>query len=109
MKRFLIFAGEGYEPLGGFNDYVTDFSKLNEAIEYIKNCHFNFSFYPLGKYVSDRGSSDWCHIVDTKIKNMFEIDHDFSIRFYSKNLIEDEYIKHIIYKEYGDYEVIFDN
>jgi len=59
MKRFLLFAGDTYYPKGGINDFVKDFTSLNEAKEAAKG----FS----------NDSFEWYHIYDTKTKTKIDL------------------------------------
>lgn len=47
-KRFLLFGGEYYYPLGGWGDFIQDFATADEAKEYAKSLGGN-----------------WLHIIDT--------------------------------------------
>ena len=57
MKRFLLFAGDEYEPMGGWGDFVNDFSLLEDAISQSK--------IELKKIFND-----WVHVVDTQTKEV---------------------------------------
>ena len=35
MKRFIVFGGECYYPLGGYSDYIDSFDSKSEAIDFI--------------------------------------------------------------------------
>lgn len=59
MKRFLLFAGENYYPLGGWTDFRDDFDTLEEA-RAAKN------------YRHDLQSAEWFQIVDTEQKMVVE-------------------------------------
>lgn len=50
MKRFLVFAGETYYPMGGWADFQKDYDTFEEASN---------SFTELMK------TEDWMHIVDS--------------------------------------------
>lgn len=49
MKRYLLFGGEDYYPLGGWDDFRDSFDSAEEACD-----------LPLGRNV------DWAHVVDTE-------------------------------------------
>jgi hypothetical protein len=34
MQRYLLFAGDNYYPLGGWNDFVQSFGDESEAIDF---------------------------------------------------------------------------
>jgi hypothetical protein len=48
MKRYLLFAGENYYPLGGWFDYEVSFDTVDEAIAAVP------------------ASAEWWHVVDTQ-------------------------------------------
>jgi hypothetical protein len=52
MKRFLVFTGELYYPLGGMKDFKSDFDTLEEAKDYLLS--------PASGYY------DWAQIYDIK-------------------------------------------
>lgn len=59
MKRFLLFAGEKYYAVGGWDDFIAEFDALPQAVA-------------AGEHritVSDASSEalDWYHIVDTAV------------------------------------------
>jgi len=56
MKRYLVFAGDDYEALGGWHEYRDSFDVLPLAIQNARR----------SMYVRGRGGNDWAHIVDTK-------------------------------------------
>ncbi len=51
MKRYLLFAGDYYYPVGGMEDFIGDFSTIerakNKGVELIKN-----------------NKADWAHVYD---------------------------------------------
>ncbi len=51
MKRFLLFTGDDFYPLGGWKDFKGDFNTESEAIHHL----IDFS-----------NSYDWWHIIDTQ-------------------------------------------
>ncbi len=57
MKRYLLFAGDKYYPMGGMNDFVKDFDTITE-LEAATKGYSNDSF-------------EWFHAYDTKTKNKF--------------------------------------
>lgn len=63
MKRYMIFAGEGYYPDGGWNDFVNDADDRNDAWDIM-----DFRLEELRK----KTSSVWAHIVDTETKTIVE-------------------------------------
>jgi cellobiose phosphorylase len=46
MKRYIVFSGDNYYPIGGWEDFKDSFNTLEEAREYQSNM------------------PDWFHIVD---------------------------------------------
>lgn len=50
MKRFLLFAGDCYYPLGGWRDYIGCHDTAGDAIEWIARGNFH----------------EWWQIVDSK-------------------------------------------
>lgn len=59
MKRYLLFSGSDYYPLPGWQDFIDDFTKLDEAIERGKE--------------EKRGDFEdylWYQVVDTKHKRI---------------------------------------
>jgi hypothetical protein len=51
-KRFLVFAGDGYYPCGGFNDYKGTADTLDEAKELLR------------LFFKDNSWGTWSHVVD---------------------------------------------
>ncbi|RTL00389.1 MAG: hypothetical protein EKK57_07250 [Proteobacteria bacterium] len=49
MKRYLLFAGYDYYPMGGWGDFVDSFSEYPEALE---------------RAVEEMKNKDWFQIVD---------------------------------------------
>lgn len=60
MKRYLLFSGEDYYPIGGWKDFIGDFDSAEEA---------KSSLPVPGKMVCP----DWFHIVDTYTKTIVAI------------------------------------
>lgn len=59
MKRYLVFAGEVYEPQGGGEDFQEYFDDLNYAIQYAD------------AYVtSDQHSLTFAHVWDAETKQI---------------------------------------
>lgn len=52
MKRYLVFTGGVYYPLGGWDDFQGDYDTLEEAKARVKERHRN----------------DWAQIIDTTTK-----------------------------------------
>ena len=50
MKRYLLFAGDVYYPLGGMNDLFGDFDSMDEAV---------------AKMQATNDDHDWWHVYDT--------------------------------------------
>jgi len=48
MKRYAIFCGDNYYPLGGFDDYVNSYDTMEEALQFAVRLDYG----------------DWWHIVD---------------------------------------------
>lgn len=60
IKRFLLFAGEAFYPLAGWNSFIDSFENLEDAISSVAE-------YPEGEYIFYRISEDthdWFEIVD---------------------------------------------
>lgn len=56
MKRYLLFGGTCYHPLGGFHDFVCSFDKLRESINFAReNSELN-------------GDDGWWHVFDSEHK-----------------------------------------
>jgi hypothetical protein len=55
MKRYLVFAGQEYYPLGGWKDLIQDFDIIEEAREFLAN------FFD----VDENTPVQWQQIVDT--------------------------------------------
>ena len=51
MKRYLVFKGEFYYPVGGWEDYVATFDKFADA----------------DALAAQLEGQEWSHIVDTTI------------------------------------------
>lgn len=51
MKRFLLFCGDHYYPVGGMSDFAGDFDTLDAA--------------------KAAAHSDWCNVLDTKTRQVF--------------------------------------
>lgn len=64
MKKFAVFMGDIYYPLGGFHDFKASFDTLKEARVYIK--------------AQKRSSYDWYHIVDIEQKRIIERVEDYT-------------------------------
>lgn len=58
MKRWLLFAGDNYYPIGGWDDFQADFDTKEEA------------FDKAAESVIAR-ACDWAHIVDSQTKESF--------------------------------------
>ena len=50
MKRYLVFAGEDYYPVGGAGDFVSDHDTEEEAI----------------KVADEACRGEWAHVLDTE-------------------------------------------
>ena len=90
MKRFLVFDLDSYCIQGGFKDLSYESDILKEAIWYANTCRCNYS-----------------QVVDSERNDIFDITCSDTITFISDSLMYEEYIKEIIYKENGEYELIF--
>lgn len=53
MKRYLLFAGNYFYPLGGWNDFVGDYDTIEEALQY--------------------AVKEWWHIVDSHTKSIIKM------------------------------------
>lgn len=51
-KRFVVFGGSRYYPLGGFLDYLDSFNTKNEALQFI------------GKWLKDQEDHCWGQVAD---------------------------------------------
>lgn len=58
MKRFLVFAGDTYYPVGGMDDFLKDFDSMDEALKYLLNSDW-----------------DWAHVYDQQERKSFEVKH----------------------------------
>ena len=57
MKRFLLFAGESYEPEPAIFDLHGDFDHADEALEVLRGIEWS---------KTDHGAGvDWAHLLDT--------------------------------------------
>lgn len=54
MKRYLLFAGESYYPVGGWKDFVDSYDTIEEAVSY------------------GRAAGDWWHVVDSATGKIVE-------------------------------------
>ena len=61
MKRFLIFSGSTYYPIGGMHDFKGDVSYLSKARALAVK-----EFEPDNGYVSD----GWAHVYDTRTREV---------------------------------------
>ena len=64
MKRYMVFAGDTYYPLGGFKDFQSDFDILENAVIFAKEKLGGIDFI------------DWIHIVDTADSSSILYDRD---------------------------------
>lgn len=55
MKRYLLFAGEDYYPVGGWDDFIGSFDSLGEALARVTE-EYAHSKYKTG--------FDWAHCID---------------------------------------------
>ncbi len=51
MKKYLVFAGSTYYPMGGWNDFRTSFHSIDEAKNYLLDTQKQY---------------DWYHIIDSE-------------------------------------------
>jgi hypothetical protein len=65
MKRFLLFVGETYYPLGGAFDLMGSFDSLAEVIDLL------FSDHTFGIVV------DWIHVLDTEDNIIYKCENNF--------------------------------
>lgn len=56
MKRYLLFGGTCYYPLGGFNDFVRSFDNLHESISFARES------------VELNDDDGWWHVFDSEKK-----------------------------------------
>jgi hypothetical protein len=62
IKRYAVFAGEKYYPLGGWSDFVFSTDDFSEALNLTEEARIqleNHDGWRTPKF-------DWCHIVDTQ-------------------------------------------
>jgi len=59
MKRYLIFAGNDYEAMGGWDDLLGTSSSLQAAKKRARAC-----LYLKAGYYPHRGDNEWSHVVD---------------------------------------------
>lgn len=57
MKRYLLFKGAFYYPMGGWDDFAGDFGTLEEAVA-------------AAQPVAD----DWAHVIDKETGERTEVD-----------------------------------
>jgi hypothetical protein len=43
-KRYLLFYGRQYYPLGGWEDFITSFDEVSDALTYL-GTHSNFDWF----------------------------------------------------------------
>lgn len=76
MKRFLLFAGDIYYPVGGWNDFVGAFDSAEEAVNSLKNPKYlqeddenwdlvNYEYIVTGKVSGCKMSVEWFHVIDS--------------------------------------------
>lgn len=58
MKRFLVFAGEAYYPLGGWNDFRSSFDTKEEAFAAKEVLH---------------SAVGWVHVVDSETQQIVKV------------------------------------
>ena len=58
MKRYVVFAGDRAYAAGGALDYVMDFSRRDEAINYRNQCAMR--------------NGTWAHMWDTKLHTIHQ-------------------------------------
>lgn len=58
MKRFLLFKGDFYYPLGGWHDLAGSFDSVEEAIKGLPTIRYE--------------GADWWHVVDTETMAVVE-------------------------------------
>lgn len=64
MKKYLLFANDRYEPMGGWADFINSFDSIKEIIAFIKEYH-NESFHNIFRY-----NENYFEIVDTTISRI---------------------------------------
>ncbi len=82
MKRYLVFAGNDFYPLGGALDFIDDFDDINTAKKFAEDIHEKKSE---GTYADDLGEIHthsatiaWVHIFDTATKTVcYKISHAY--------------------------------
>lgn len=69
MKRYLLFYGPQYYPLGGWKDFAGSFDSIEEALR---------------RVVWEVAAVDWCQVVDTSTQSLaYEGELDWN-----RNLVE---------------------
>lgn len=64
MKRYLLFAGDDYYPLGGWEDFQGDFDLCVNAKNFRKY-YFAGTYQHLAGLAQYEIAFDWKHIVDS--------------------------------------------
>ena len=68
MKRYLVFVGITYYPLGGMEDFVNDFDNLEEAKQSLENHKLYIVEYPLNEKLV------WGHVYDCETKQIHQLE-----------------------------------
>lgn len=68
MARYLLFAGDNYEPLGGMSDFIKGFKTKPELMKFlIEN--------------PDEYNDDWWHVADTVKCEIILHDYEFNAKY----------------------------
>ncbi len=66
MARYLLFAGDDYEPLGGMNDFIKGFDTEPELMKFLRE-------------KPEEYMDDWWHVADAETCEIFLNDYDFNM------------------------------
>lgn len=62
MKRFLLFAGDTYYPIGGWDDHVESFDNIEEAVARASEMLASTDAPKTSRWWNY--NHDWAHVVD---------------------------------------------
>ena len=57
VKRYYLFAGDNYYPLGGGSDFIKSYEQLEDAVAF-------------GERIKEKGSMDWWHVFDSQTEEI---------------------------------------
>lgn len=67
MKRFLVFAGDDYYPIGGWRDLVGSADTISQA-KALAPAHVTLA--DGSRDWAATGGFDWAHVVDTRLEHV---------------------------------------